>query len=96
MQFTLRNIRLLFTFASIIFLLLLSGCAHDRDSAYQNSQSKVGCSDILEKEFECDAKVAHHKNRQDLHPEYTQQLLPIYQRREIIEQELEDVRNAHR
>ncbi len=83
---------------SIICFMLLTACANQHDIAYQTSKNNDVCLDLIDSGIECSvaplASLVSPYVRDRL-PEVTQQLLPIHQREEIIEQEIEDSRNKH-
>ncbi len=83
---------------TIMCFTLLTACANQQDIAYQTSKNNTVCLDLIDRGIECSvAPIASitSPNVRDLLPEFTQQLLPIHQREEIIEQEIEDSRNKH-
>lgn len=84
----------LVTFTLTVFAL--TSCATFSDSAYYNKQRNVSCPNIVEKEFECAVDVAQYRGKYNLHKEYEQQLLSIHQRNEIIELEIEELRNKQK
>ncbi|MFT5543872.1 MAG: hypothetical protein ACI96N_003084 [Arenicella sp.] len=80
---------------SIMCFMLLTACANQHDIAYQTSKDNTVCLDLIDRGIECSVASIASPNVRDLLPEFTQQLLPIHQREEIIEQEIEDSRNKH-
>lgn len=74
--------------------MLLTACANQHEIAYQDAENSIVCLPPIDS-IECSvAPIASHNVRDPL-PEFTQQLLPIHERKEVIEQEIEDSRNKH-
>jgi hypothetical protein len=72
--------------------LFLSACATADHLAKEPQEPTEACPNFPGPENKCSFD---YTSKQDLHAEYSQQLLPIDQREDIIEQELEDARNKH-
>lgn len=65
----------------------LSACASNEELTMQSTESVVACPNFPGLENKCSFD---YTREQDFHLEYGQQLLPIQERKEIIEQEIED------
>ncbi|WP_371194103.1 hypothetical protein [Glaciecola sp. SC05] len=76
----------------IACVLLNSACANYNNLVSQDAQTQGLCMTSSEHEFPCPDDGLHSK---DPHPEYNQQLLPVYQREDVLNAEIEAANNTH-
>ncbi len=80
------------TLAVVSVILLLSACVNKTELTEQD-YNPPNCDSVSVEGFKCeDGKIAKIDNEHD-HIEYHEQLRPLHERSDIIEQEIKDLRD---
>lgn len=87
---TVRFMRGTYLSVIVCLLMVVSGCANKNHYVTTNKIDSATCAKLLAKGVDCTSERQYWRQAQ-VHTEYYQQLLPIHQRRDILDIEREAV-----
>jgi hypothetical protein len=88
----IKTKRLTLTSLLVGCILLVSGCANHQGFASEQNGINPTCPGVEHDDDQCSAHRAFAEYKREVHEEYYEQILPIHERKEVIEQEIEDAR----
>jgi hypothetical protein len=96
MQILINNKQITRALLSMGFVLMVSGCVSHQDFVSEQSGNYAECPGVEHDDDQCSAYKALAEYKREVHKEYYEQVLPIHERKEVIEQEIEDARDRKR